>query len=136
MPDVQRAFNLAVQLERLSICQLEADQDVPDWADGGAFVSITRTSKELSIVTSSTIVPARVRRSDGWRALKVEGQFDFSQHGVLASVTAPLAQAGIPILAVCTFNTDYVLVQDSDLDGAIRALEGVGHRVVRAAPES
>ncbi|UCF34040.1 MAG: ACT domain-containing protein [Phycisphaerales bacterium] len=136
MPDVRRTFNLAVQRERLSICQLGADQNVPDWADRGAFVSITRTSEELSIVTSSTIVPAGVWRSDGWRALKAEGQFDFSQHGVLASVTAPLAQASIPILAACTFNTDYVLVQDSNLDRAIRALEGVGHRVVRATPES
>jgi hypothetical protein len=136
MPDVRRTFKLAVQRERLSICQLEADQDVPDWADGGAFVSITRTSEELSIVTSSRLMPAGVRRSDCWRALKVEGQFDFSQHGVLASVTTPLAQANIPILAVCTFNTDYVLVQDSNLDRAIRALEGAGHRVVRAAPES
>jgi hypothetical protein len=127
----QRTFKLTILHESSSVCRLAAGEDVPGWAVDGAFVSITRTPDELSIICPSAAVPAELRRSDGWRALKVEGQFDFSEHGVLASIVAPLSDAGIPILAICTFNTDYVLVREGYLDSAVATLVGAGHEVDR-----
>ena len=64
---------------------------------------------------------------DGWLALKLEGPFPFSMTGVLASFLDPLAKAAIPIFAVSTFDTDYVLIKDTDLQRAATALAVAGH---------
>ena len=74
-------------------------------------------------------VPSRVRREDGFRCVEVEGPFEFDAVGVLASLAAPLARARIPILAVSTFDTDYLFVKQVHLDRAIDALTTAGHVV-------
>jgi hypothetical protein len=93
------------------------------------FGAAARTADELSIVCREEDAPADVRRDDGWRALKVEGPFAFAEVGVLASVAAPLAEAGIGILALATFDTDYVLVKETELEQACQALVRAGHTV-------
>ena len=133
MSDECRSLRLTVLHERFSVCRLDAGEDVPRWFGRGALASLTRTSDELSIISPSDVVPAGVRRSDGWRALKLLGPFAFSECGVLASVVTPLTAASISVLAICTFDTDYVLIQESDLSNAIGALEHAGHQVSRAA---
>ena len=129
MAEVQRKLPLSVLGVPVSVCQLDAHAMVPDWADRGSFVSITRTSEELSIVCPAEVVPAGVRQSRGWRVLRVEGSFDFSETGVLTSIAGPLAEAGISMLAVCTYDTDYVLVKEADLAGAIDVLKRAGHGI-------
>ncbi|MHC4696976.1 MAG: ACT domain-containing protein [Planctomycetota bacterium] len=129
MSDPERTLTLTPLHGQLSICQVAADEDVPRWVGRGTFVSVTRTPDELSIISPSSVVPAGVRRSDGWRALKLLGPFAFSECGVLASVVTPLTESSISVLAICTFDTDYILVQESDLLDAIEVLEHVGHRV-------
>lgn len=74
-------------------------------------------------------VPAEIHCEPGWRALGVEGPLDFGLTGVLSSIAQPLADAGVSIFAVSTFDTDYVLVRESSLVAAVRALEGAGHVV-------
>ena len=74
-------------------------------------------------------VPEDVRYEEGWRVLRLEGPFEFSEVGVLASVTAPLAEAGIAIFDVSTFDTDYVLVKQERLDLAVAALRERSHEV-------
>jgi hypothetical protein len=64
-------------------------------------------------------------------ALEVEGPLDFSAVGILAALSGALAQAGIPLLAVSTFDTDWLLVRDDRLDAAVSALEAAGHSVAR-----
>ena len=115
---------------RLSVCRLVAAEPIPDWAnEAGGFVSITRTQEELSIVCAETAVPRDVQREDGWRAFRVEGSLDFALVGILASIAEPLARAGISIFAVSTFNTDYVLVKEANVEAAAQALERAGHRL-------
>ena len=75
-------------------------------------------------------VPDGVRAQRGWRALAVEGPLDFALTGVLAAVAVPLAEAGISIFAVSTYDTDYVLVRADRLADAVAALRGAGHSVV------
>ncbi len=77
-------------------------------------------------------MPADLPHRGGRRALRVSGTLDHSLTGVLASIAAPLAEAGVPIFAISTWDTDYVLVADEDLDRAVRALTAAGHRVTGA----
>lgn len=114
---------------RLVICRLEADNPVPEWAQNGAFFSITRTPDELSIVCEEGLNPPGVACEPGWRALMLEGPFDFSQIGILKSVLDALAAAHISIFAISTFETDYILVRAADLEKAVATLRSAGHRV-------
>lgn len=108
-----------------------APQSAPSWAtDSEFFTSITRTSDELSIVCASQSVPPGVAAEHGWRCIKLHGTFAFDQVGILASIATPLAAAGIGIFAVSTFDTDYILLKELDVDAAISALQNAGHRYV------
>ena len=113
---------------RFSLCRLEATAAVPAWTRG-AFVSITRTAGELSVVCADELVPADVRRIADYVAIGVDGTLAPELVGVLVSMAKPLADAGIPIVAIGTFDTDYVLVRAADLDRATRALRDAGHVV-------
>ncbi|HEX6020536.1 MAG TPA: ACT domain-containing protein [Solirubrobacter sp.] len=119
-------MKLAVLPGTLAVCRLPASDRIPSWAlelhEG--FVSITRTPDELSIVCPQEAVPPDTQVEEGFRALKVPGPIPFEQTGVLASIATPLAAAGISIFAVSTFDTDYVLVRETDLDRALAALDG------------
>jgi hypothetical protein len=128
-------LTLDVLAESLSVLRFPADAAVPEWAlRGDTFASVTRTGDELSLVCAtaqvpSTPLPDNMARDDGWRALKVAGPFAFTEVGVLLQVAAPLGAAGISILALATFDTDYVLVQEPQLARAIAALRAAGHTV-------
>jgi len=95
----------------------------------GSFVTVTRTADELSVVCAEDAVPAGVRTQGGWRCLRVAGTLDFALVGVLAALLGPLAEAGVPVFCVSTFDTDYLLLQDADLPRAAAALTAAGHRV-------
>src|SRR3954449_9863057 len=109
----------------LSVCRLKASERVPSWAlelhEG--FVSITRTPDELSIVCPEEAVPPDTTSEDGFRALKVPGPIPFETTGVLAGLAQPLADAGITIFAIATYDTDYILVRERDLEQALEVLE-------------
>lgn len=113
-----------------SLCRLAPDAELPAWALDGAFFSITRTADELSVVCAAERVPPGVRCEPGWRVLQLEGPFAFDLVGVLLAVLAPLAQAGVSIFALSTFDTDAVLVKESSLAQARTALESAGHRLL------
>ena len=124
-----RVKHSLVVLDRpFAICKLEPGAKVPEWA-GGEICSITRTPEELSVVCDAEGVPEQLTCERDWRCLKVEGPLDFSLVGVLASITAALAAARVSLFAVSTFDTDYLLVREGDLDAAIRALKAHGHPV-------
>jgi hypothetical protein len=96
----------------------------------GELVSVTRTADELSIVCSEDTDFPAAHRDPGWRCIKLDGVWDFGETGVLASVAGPLADAGISILAIATFNTDYVLVKTENVERAVTALQAAGHQVM------
>ena len=120
---------LNVLEERLAVCRVDPASEVPDWAVTAPLFSVTRTADELSIVCPEELVPSGVKCETGWRCLKLAGSFEFSMVGVLLAVLGPLAEAGVGVFAVSTFDTDYVLVKEGQLDLAIGALRGSGHRV-------
>lgn len=115
----------------VAVCQLHADDPLPAWLDltDRHLVSVTRTTDELSIVTQQDDVPLGVVAERGWRVLAVRGPLAFSLTGVLASLAQPLADAGIPIFVLSTYDTDLLLVRDEALDAAVAALTATGHTV-------
>ena len=122
-------LTLSVLPGRYAICRLEAQADVPTWSGTGEFVSVSRTPDELSIVCLETNVPSGVSCEPGWRILKCEGPLDYALPGIIASLAEPLAGAGVPIFPIATYETDYILVKEQQLESAINALVGYGHAV-------
>jgi len=129
MPASKRSFELSLLPETFTICRLAPDAVVPEWATQGRFFSITRTGDELSVITETAFVPARLRTEVSWRVMKVHGPFDFSEVGVLASLVGPLAAAGVSVFTISTFDTDYLLVQCIQLREAVAALRNAAHTV-------
>jgi uncharacterized protein len=132
MTNASRRFELNLLPERFAISRLAANAPLPEWATRGAFCSVTRTSDELSIVAEESFVPAGVVSKNSWRVLKVQGPFVLSEVGVLASLAAPLATAGVSLFVVSTFETDYLLVTQEQLASAITALDQAGHSIHRS----
>lgn len=124
-------LRLRVLGDRLAVARLDPHGSLPAWLPDHGLVSVTRTQNELSIVCDERAVAPEVQVERGFRAFEVAGPLAFALTGVLASLLTPLAQAGIAILAIGTFDTDYVLVRADRLADAIDALEAAGHTVDR-----
>ena len=116
-----------------AICRLAPDAADPPWARESHVSVIARTADELSVLCSSEKVPAGTQCEPGWRLFKFQGPFAFTQTGILAAVLNPLAEAAVGILAVSTFDTDYVLVKDTNLSRAQDVLVAAGHVVLTTA---
>ena len=122
-------MQLSILPTRLSICRLAVDHRMPTWLPERGFLSYTRTADELSIVCEEACVPAGVQSQGDWRCIKVQGPIDFSQCGILASLAVPLAESGISIFAISTFDTDYVLIEEKNLARAATVLTAAGHKI-------
>lgn len=111
----------------LSVCQ------VRDLADVNDFLFLAKTDKELSVVCETAKVPENtINREDGWTAFRVEGSLEFSLVGILADLSHCLADAGISIFAVSTYDTDYILVKKDNWDKAKSALLNAGYEITEA----
>ena len=122
-------LRLYVREERLAVCRLHPDEKVPAWAIEATYFSVTRTPDELSIVCPEPNVPPGTDSEKGWRALGVEGPLDFSLVGILAGATKPLAEAGVSVFAISTYDTDYILVKEESLETAKTALREAGYGI-------
>ena len=109
----------------LTVCKLN---DVADAMMSGEFFFLGRTKDEISLVCPTEDVPATtISREDGWRAFRICGTLEFSLIGILSKLTTVLAESGIGVFAVSTYDTDYILVRDKDLEPAMKALEDEGY---------
>jgi uncharacterized protein len=125
----ERPLRLVVLPGSYAVCRLSPGEPMPDTALHGEFVSVARTQHEVSVVCPEGRVPAGAQVEAGWRCLKVEGPLDFGLTGVLAALAVPLAEAGVSIFAVSTYDTDYLLVKAEALERAVAALEAAGHQL-------
>ncbi len=110
-----------------AVCRLAPTDDIPPWALSRAagFVNITRSDRELSIVVSQDRVPLETEAEPGWVAMRVAGSLDFSMVGVIAEQTAALAEAGVSVFVISTYETDVLLIKSKDTALAIEALGAV-----------
>jgi hypothetical protein len=123
---------LEVLPDTLAVCRLASDAVVPAWvAASSRFVTVSRTPEELSITAVQHAVPPDVRCERDYRALRVRGPLPLDLIGILAAIADPLAEAGLSIFAISTFDTDYVLVKARDLNAAVTALQRAGHEISR-----
>jgi hypothetical protein len=119
-----------------AIARLDANAPVPGWVraieqHSTAFVSVTRTGDELSILAPVADVPLDVKSERPFRAIRVQGPLPFDAIGILAALTAPLASARIPLFTISTYDTDYVFVHEERFAAALDALHDSGVQVRR-----
>jgi uncharacterized protein len=117
---------------QFAVCRLAPDAILPESVMQASFFSLTRTPDETSLVVADgdgARLGADARVESGWRMLRVAGPLDFQLTGILSALAAPLAEAGISLFAVSTFDTDYLLVRADRLEEAVAALRAAGHTV-------
>lgn len=120
------AFDVEIIPGEYAILKLEMESDPPSFIFNGKFFSFLKSATEFSAICEETVIPPnfvsnKIDRS--WSLMKLVGPFDFDQTGVLADFLRPLAKAEIGILALSSFDTDYVLVKTKNLSNAKTALE-------------
>ena len=118
-------------LDLYAVVRQSPNAPVPIWAATGHFTSITRTAEELSITCPAENIPAEFVPALRWICLKLEGPFPFSQTVVLLSFIAPLSSNSIPIFAMSTYDTDYVLVPQEHATRALDLLNEAGHELIK-----
>lgn len=109
------------------VARLHADAAIPAWADGGGFVSISRTDDELSVVCRQERIPQDAQVDAGWACFKFQGPFAFDETGIVLSVIEPLSANEIGIFVVSTFDGDHLLVKSKDIGKASHLLTNAGH---------
>lgn len=120
-------MELKVLEYKLTVCKV-SDMDSVDLSS--EFFFIGKTDEELSLVCKTEDVPANtIEREDGWRGFRIQGVLDFSLVGILSKISSVLAESQVGIFAVSTYNTDYILVKEEDLQRALSALSDAGYTI-------
>ena len=123
------SLRLEVLEAPLTICKV-ADASCVDLGAIAAPMFFARTSDEVSLVCPTDSLPSStpcVAREDGWRALRVVGTLDFSLTGIIAGISSVLADSGVPVFCVSTYDTDYVLVKENCFERTLCVLEAAGY---------
>ena len=124
---MKKKLTLHLLNETFTINKLPQFAEIPSILSKGEMCFVFRTDDELTIVCPDYMAPNNVQQELGWRCIRVEGQMKLEEVGVLSSIAEPLADAQVPIFAISTFNTDYVLVMEEHLVTAVQALQKAGH---------
>jgi uncharacterized protein len=127
--DVAHRLSFIVPSARLAVCRLAPSDPIPAWGTGPGLWSISRSEAELSVVCEMSQVPEGVLHGGPWRALLVMGPLGHELVGVLATIASTLAAAQVPIFAISTHDTDWILVPEERLAAACAALLDAGHQV-------
>ena len=121
-------MELKILEHSLTVCKVASEQD---FDLSGAFYFIGRTDEEFSLVCRTEDTPAEtLEREDGWRGFRIQGVLDFSLIGILSGISGILAENGVGIFAVSTYNTDYVLMKEEQFEAGMKALAEAGYTVV------
>ncbi len=126
-------YSLTRHAEALAVVRLAPGSDLPSWVESSSLLSVTATATETSVVCAAGSVPGRARHQQPFTAFEVQGPLDFALTGVLATLLGPLADEGISVFTISTFDTDWILVPGERADAAAEAWRRRGHDV-RSAP--
>ena len=123
---------IAMELKKLphelTVCKVASMADIN--LDSGFFF-IGKTDEEISLVCLTSDAPTQtLEREDGWKGFRIEGVLDFSLIGILSRISGVLAESGIGIFAVSTYNTDYILVKSDNFNKAAEALTAAGYSII------
>ena len=125
-------MNKSMEIKRIeqdfTVCQVK-DYSLVNLDSEYSFIA--KTEEERSLVCITKEVPSNViRRDDGWKAFCVQGVLDFSLIGILSKISTILAERGISVFAVSTYNTDYILIKDTNYEKALEVLKYSGYEIV------
>lgn len=124
-------MELSFVSDSFAVCRLAPETEIPAWVWGDrSFLSITYTADELSIVCPLAYIPPDVPAERHLAAIKVEGPLEFTLTGILSSLATPLADDGIAMFAISTFDTDYLLIKEQQMAQARQVLEAAGHHFI------
>ena len=111
-----------------SVCKVK-DISAVDFSQEYCFIG--KTDEELSVVCLTNRAPEEtLERDDGWKAFRIQGVLDFSLIGILAEISAILAENKIGIFAISTYNTDYILTKAENYEKALNTLKTAGYKIV------
>jgi uncharacterized protein len=123
-------YNLTVFEKKYSIYKFKQGSVLPEWVYSTEFCSVTRTKEEISVVTAQTDhLSDWVAFSKDWRIFKIEGPLDFSLIGVIADISVILKEAKISVFIISSYDTDYILVKEKDLNTSITSLQNKGYNI-------
>jgi uncharacterized protein len=115
---------------QFAVCQLHRDEELPAWVYQSSFYTISKTADELSVVCEEHLVKGEIKKSVGWKLLKINAVLDLSLTGITAQFSTALAKAGVNLSVIATYNTDYILVEEAKLATATKALRESGFEIV------
>lgn len=114
-----------------TVCRLSGLLELTEEIQSSPFWFFGKTDEEFSLVCDTSLAPENpVEREDGFRAFRIEGVLDFSLIGILSKLSTVLADQGIGIFAVSTFQTDYILVKKESYHKAMKALQESGYTII------
>jgi len=122
-------LSLTILDETFTLHRLEPDAEIPSVVSNSPFFSVMRTQDELSLILPESVYIESEKSEPGWACFKVEGPLEFSLVGVLAGISSALAQAGVSIFALSTYDTDYILVKQEQVEAAKEALMVAGYSI-------
>lgn len=114
---------------QFSVHSFAPEKTVPEDVLQSDIYFLGKTHDELSIVCRSTLLLDSEEQEDGWRSLEVLGPLGFSLTGILSDISGVLASADISIFAISTFDTDYILIKEENVDSAVIHLEKAGYNL-------
>ena len=126
---MNKRLNLKLLKDKYSVCRLNKDDEIPKWIFNEEFFSITKTEDELSIVCLQDKIKEDIKCERDWKILKIEGPLDFSLIGILSKISTLMANNNISIFAISTYDTDYILVKEKDIENACKILNCNGYEV-------
>ncbi|HRK30769.1 MAG TPA: ACT domain-containing protein [Tepidisphaeraceae bacterium] len=123
-------LTLTILPQKMAIARFQKNQWPGPWWLSGDFFSLTQTEEELSIICDESAVPRDVNKVErGWRCFKVVGPLDFGLVGILAKLSAVLADVNVPIISISTHDTDHIMVRDVNVKEATEALRKAGFAI-------
>lgn len=133
-PEAEQPLSLSRYPETLAVVRLPAGAEIPTWAESSSVFSITATATETSLVCAGRSVPKKARHEKPLTAFAVDGTLDLTVPGILVRLLNPLAEDGLTVFVISTFDTDWILVPTKDADRAEEAWRRSGHTVAPAVP--
>ncbi len=113
-----------------NVHRLPVDADIDQHLWELPFMSVTRTPDEISIVCAEEVPLCSEQCSPGWRMFRVSGTLEHNLVGIIAKLSASLADAGVSVFTLATFDTDYILIPQSKMRYAVEALREAGHELI------
>jgi len=123
-------MNFKVLTGKYAIYKFAIGSVMPERICSSDFYSITKTIDEISVVArQSDVIEGYMECNKDWRIVRIEGSLDFSLVGIIADISAIFKKKNISIFTISTYDTDYFLIKQKDLDSAIQALIENNHIV-------